>query len=415
MTLARAKKIALENHPSMDSAMERVRQAQEVVTQARAAYLPTLSASAGWDYMEDTQGGSQAVDEIQYTQRLSVTQVLFNGFYRKYSLESAKNRESMSRDDLSESRRLLSWAVAQAFLNLQLALENVKTAASDMTFNQRLESEAIAKQAAGAGSLSDVLNFRTKVNAAKASVLSAQQDRLEASYALAALMGYKDACLPEEMAIASLSNRVGLPDQIQTDGFGPDVDQIEQIQVEQILADRPDLNKAALSVKNVENDIQMVKAAYFPTISLTGSYGTSSGNQWFDTDNMGASVGVSVTFEIFSGGTRQSRLRQSMAEKRELEKDLEEARMTARSNIRTAAGNIEMTSRQLALQTENTELVRTTRDLVEKEYRAGQESLVRLNEAQNELISSLGELSRAKVSLVLALEEFDYYIGENFE
>ncbi len=50
---------------------------------------------------------------------------------------------------------------------------------------------------------------------------------------------------------------------------------------------------------------------------------------------------------------------------------------------------------------------------MEKEYNAGQVSLVRLNEAQNDLVSAMGDLAIARVSMILALEAFDYYTGEN--
>jgi outer membrane protein TolC len=54
---------------------------------------------------------------------------------------------------------------------------------------------------------------------------------------------------------------------------------------------------------------------------------------------------------------------------------------------------------QLILQRENARLVRRNRDLVEKEYAAGQTSLVRLNEAQRDLIQARGRLALARVSL----------------
>ena len=402
LTMARAKKIALKQHPSMASALERITQAREVVTQARADYLPTVSTTAGWDYNENTQNGSGQADETLYTTRLSVTQVLFNGFYRKYSLTSARYLETMSQEDHEDAKRILTWSVAQAYLNLQLARENITIAQSDMNFNQRRELEAAVKEKAGTGSLSDILNFKTKVNAAKLSLLTAQQDVREASRGLSVLMGFEDAHLPKGLTIAPLSEAVDISETVKG------------IEMDHYISQRPDLKKAALSVKNAQTGIRMVKASYYPTISLTGAYGTNAGNSPADTDSMGASLGLNVTFDIFTGGSRQSQLQAALSKKRELEKDLEEAKMTAVSNIKTAEDKIDTTKQQLDLQIENTALVRTTRDLVDKEYSAGQASLVRLNEAQNDLINSLGELSKARVSLILALEEYDYYIGKNF-
>jgi outer membrane protein TolC len=51
------------------------------------------------------------------------------------------------------------------------------------------------------------------------------------------------------------------------------------------------------------------------------------------------------------------------------------------------------------LQRVNADLVRENRDLVEKEYLAGQGSLVRLNEAQRDLSTAQSRLALALVSL----------------
>ena len=67
----------------------------------------------------------------------------------------------------------------------------------------------------------------------------------------------------------------------------------------------------------------------------------------------------------------------------------------------------------LALQTQNTKLVTEVRDLVEKEYRVGQTSLVRLNEAQRDLVEAVAELALARVRLRLAWEELDAATGRN--
>ena len=60
---------------------------------------------------------------------------------------------------------------------------------------------------------------------------------------------------------------------------------------------------------------------------------------------------------------------------------------------------LEGAQKQLWLQRANAVLVEKNRDLVEKEYRAGSTSLVRLNEAQRDLVSAQGQLALARISL----------------
>ncbi len=407
LTLDWAKKIALEHNPTLAAAMERINQARQAVNVAKADYSPTISITAGMDYAEETKNYAEGFDENQYTNQVSATQILFNGFYRKYSNLSAKYNETMSIAAQDDVKRLLSWSVAQAFLNTQLAIENIKIAQADMAFNLEQETEAVAKEKAGIGSYSDVLNFKTKVNSAKSSLLSANQDLNEATHGLAVLLGYENACLPEGMNISELTtDEQALAITLET---GPGLDS----QIKTLVAARPDIKEAFIAVQDAQANIQMAKSSYFPTISLTGAYGTSSGENVYDEDSMGASLGINVSFDIFSGGAKKAQVRQTLAEKREKESDLLAAKNTAVSNIKISIQKIATARQQLGLQTENTRLIKITRDLVQKEFNAGQASLVRLNEAQTDLVTAQGNLSSARVSLILALEEFDYYIGEN--
>ncbi len=406
LTLARSKQIARKNSPTLASVRERVLQAQETIAQARAEYLPTLSLDGSWGYTQDTDASSTSANENSYTHGISATQVLFDGFERKYSLISAEWEERQSFEAQREAENLLVWSVASAYLEVQLTREDIKIAASDMAYNQELAKEAQAKEKAGTGSLSDLLNFKTKVNSARSSLIRAQQAQREAVYVLAALMGYKDSRLPPGMKLASLKNLpVPAPASGKTD-----------LKMEILLENRPDLKQSQHAIQEARAQIQGKKSNFFPTVSLTGSYGVSSVDKSHylnDKDYMGASLGINVSFEIFSGGSTRSKVRQAESKKRELEKSLEEAKIMAQSEIRSAADNITSAREQLGLQEKNASLVEKTRDLVEKEYKAGQQSLVRLNQAQNDLVVTQGDLASARVSLILALEAYDYYTGQN--
>jgi TolC family type I secretion outer membrane protein len=416
ISLAMAKQIALENNPSLAAARERVVQAREAIAQARAAYLPTLSTISAWNYTEKTSDFTSGNNENLYSNKISATQLLFDGFLRKYATLAATYSKKMSLAAQQDAQRLLAWSVAQSFLTIQLARENVKIAESDMAFNQNQEKEALAREKSGTGSLSDLLNFKTRVNTARAFLISSQQDLKESCHGLAALMGYANAQFPESMDIGPLDIQAISPETWDNENHGKEA--YGGNNMDNFLARRPDLIQAEYAVKAAGAQINVAVSGYYPTVALTGSYGLSSGEEFRDmgdTDKMGAAVGVTVNFELFSGGATKSSVREARSAKKELEKNLESSKLTAMSDIKSAADDINTTQRQLALQRENTDLVEKMRDLVEKEYTAGQASLVRLNEVQNDLVGALGDLAIARVSLILALERFDYYAGNNID
>lgn len=405
LTLARAKQTALENSPTLAAARERVAQAITVIEQARADYLPTVSVAASRAYTGETDLNG-VTDEVRYTANVSASLVLFRGFYRKYNMLSAQYNEEMGRAALDETRRSLAWNVSQAFLNAQLALENIRIARSDMDYNRVLEKEAVAKERLGTGSYSDVLNYKTSVNTAKAALIAAEQSYREYLFGLAALMGYEDARLPPDMQIVSLA--------VSSRDAAEQTRKAEEINMASALENRPDIRKNRLAVQDAEARVNRAKSDFFPTVALTGSYGAGSAGNMDDfgySDNLGASLGLEISFDLFTGGARRAAVRNVAAEKRALENDLKDSKITAKKEIGTALAKVDTAVRTLVLQNENTDLMETTRDLVYKEYNAGQASLVRMNEAQNNLVSSRGDLANARISLGLALEELDYYTG----
>ena len=82
-----------------------------------------------------------------------------------------------------------------------------------------------------------------------------------------------------------------------------------------------------------------------------------------------------------------------------LEKNLENLKISVSADVRDSLTQLLSAQEQLRLQRLNAELVQTNRDLVDKEYKAGQASLVRLNESQRELTSTQTRTALALVAL----------------
>lgn len=410
LTLGRAKTIALENSPDLAAAKSRIEQALQAIKQARAGYAPTIAWVSSWDHTGAADSDTLNDDQDRYTNRISATQNLFQGFYRKYNTLSARYREKMSRAALEDAQRILAWSVAQSYFNAQLALEDIRIAQSDIAFNQEQEKEAIARERMKTGSYSDVLNFKTRVNTAKATLIQALQEYRVACFGLAALMGYEDARLPKEMRIPFLA----VPDLSGNDDTG--VSALPELEIAGILDTRPDLEQSRLAVLDADARLKRETSGFYPIVSLTGSYGAGSVEEMdslTDTDHMATSISLEVRFELFDGGATRAAVNSAVAEKRELQHSLAADRITASKEIRSALATVLSAGRKLSLQQENTLLIEITRDLVRKEYEVGQASLVRLNEAQNDLVSAQGALAGAGISLLLALEALDYYTGRN--
>ncbi|MFO7750334.1 MAG: TolC family protein, partial [Desulfobacteraceae bacterium] len=336
-------------------------------------------------------GGFPESDKTQktYSTGLSGQWVVFSGFERKYRTMGARLARKGSRASLEDARRMLVSAIADTYFSAQLALKNREIAEADRKFNREQLKEAEIKKRVGTGSLSDMYNFQIKVNSAETEIESAAYQYKIARAALAALLGISTpmADLPEPAPLSpEKKEEMALPDLA--------------VYTDKALVRRPDIREGELSVERAAADIGAAKAAYWPVVSLSGKVSADrTASAALENDDVAGSVMLGLSYPIFQGGKNRAALYRAVAAKEEAEKNLESLKTDIASEVLQEGSKVISFQKQLRLQRENTRLVNKTRNLVESEYRAGQASLVRLNEAQTELITARGRLALALVNL----------------
>ncbi len=397
--------IALTGNPGLEAAAARVRQAKAQVVQARATYWPRLDANASGARAELSENAyrqnlaavrllnpAATIEDPQdyYNADLTASWTLFDGFERKFSNASARYGEQSSAEALNDARRLLIAAVALSYFSAQLALENIAIAEADEEFNRRQLADAQARRRVGTGALSDVLNFQVRKNQAKTTRIN-QEYRYEiALYGLAALLGLPGSRLPAHVQLVRLSAETN------AERSTPPVDEL----IANAMDHRPDIRQAQWRIKQTEAQVKIAQSDYYPTVLVAGSVdGERTGDPEFGRDDFGNRVQVGLAYNLFAGGYTRAKIREARQRKVELQKRLEELILSATSDIRSSVALVVTARTQVTLQLENVDLVQRTRDLVEKEYNAGQGSLVRLNEAQKDLTTARSNLVLALVGL----------------
>jgi len=456
LDLRAAQQIALEKNPNLFAAAARVEQAQARVRQARSLYFPQLDAefSAAHTHLPsntvnaakdqalfspltsslrasipqalfDTgQGGGiegalfsslagfysglqarGSIDESveSYQASLTASYILFDGFSRRFTNAMARFGREESEAAHREAVRLVLDAIAQSYYGVQLARENASIARADESFNERLLKEARLRKERGTGSKSDVLNFEVALRAAQSVRIQSEGQEQVARIALAALMGLPEAKLGDEIAIAPLPDEV--PEDLQT----PDVEE----KIVQAMTARPDVQQGEFQVSRIEAQLGERRSAYYPQVRTFASQSASaSDNARFEQEDFGATVGLNVSYGLFAGGRNRATVAEARHQLEEAEYLLEALRLGAAQDIRQSGIVLQTAQESLALQRTTAEFVNTNRDLVEKEYEAGQGSLARLNQAQRDLVEAEARLALARVALYSAWHALQTATGE---
>ena len=405
LDLKTAQRFAVADNPSVQATEIRINQAMERIAQARSTYWPRLDANASvsriWmpenDYQENLDSArifdpGATIDDPQdrYRAGLTATWLLFDGFERLYKLRQTQNVKEQMISAWDDARRLLLSSVAASFLTAELARENINIAIADESFFKSLLEEAINRRKIGTGSLSDELSFEVQVNAAISDRIRAEGVFRATLHSLAALLGLADASLPVHVKLAPLEK--ASPQEMQI----PDTEQL----IVYALEHRPEIHQSRLAIQNASLEKKMANSKYAPTINLTASVsGDRQDDTRFESDDFGNTIGLNMTFNLFSGGLYRAQYREAVQKEMETRKRMESLKTNITAEIRATAQNVITFQTQLRLQQSNARLVQENRDLVEKEYKAGQVSLVRLNESQRELTSTQTRSALALVAL----------------
>jgi len=174
--------------------------------------------------------------------------------------DAAQWEARASEEDLQNTALSLVGATAKLYWQKAYLNQRIELAQQSIRYTERVLDLAQKKYAAGAVSSLDVFEAQQSLVSQQASLSQLQQQRVEADSSLAILLDGPPG--------PSFVDPARLPDQ--------DVPQVDADLPANLLARRPDLHAAELRLRSTLATGDATRLAYYPSLSLTGSLGTSS-------------------------------------------------------------------------------------------------------------------------------------------
>lgn len=409
--LEQAKQIARQNNPSYLAAKYSMASASARFYQSLSAYLPTVTAGYSMYEYKDTpasQGGSGSSSR-RYTRKtdyLNGSWLVFDGLIRTMNMLARKHEESEYEALYRDSLRILMQSVRVAYNNVLLSKDKIRIAKADEVFNKQLYEETKIKYEAGAVPLTDLLNFEIRMHNASSEVIAQEYNFFTARSILAELMGLTNGILPEDI-FPKLKP--------QNEQFSIDVN----VYLDTALQSRPDLKSYREAMEAAKYRVAARWGAFLPTVYANMSFGHSrsdndtSGRWHFRTGakDQSFNYGFDAEWVLFNGGRRIFELREAQANLAVGKQNLAEQWISVVAEVRQTYADRVRRAQQMAIYEKNLSLVQKTRDLVEEEYKAGNASITRLNEAQRDLVVADTNLSTSIVDLENAKANLDAAIG----
>jgi outer membrane protein TolC len=391
LSLADAWRMALRDNPSQEAAAARLEQAEARWRQTRAAYQPSLGVSASGTrvgYSNAAQDQNPTLDDSAelYDADLEAGFLLWDGGTRSSRSLSARAGADAAAASLDDTRLDLLASVGRAYTSAQLARENLRIARADAEFQNRQLDDVKRREAAGVASRADRLNFDIRRLSAESSAVQAQANFSAAMSALTALLGLEVSdALPPPADFDPAAAANDAPAFPEAWAFAS--------------AQLPSLIQAEEQRKAAEAAIGIIRGEYRPNLSLFGGLNASrSEDPAFDGDDLGNRVGLQISMALWDGGSRSARISEAEASLREAIAGSRQVLLQAQAVLERAINDYNASVEADRLTSDSLTLSRENRDLVEAAYRAGQESLLRLNEAQRDYTTAEARAALARLT-----------------
>jgi len=370
--------------------------ARALVREQRASLFPSVSLDGSF-----TRNDSGDGEGSQYQTRSGITnsyqasigaswEVDVWGRIRR-NVEAAGAAAQTSAADLASARLSAQGELVTNYLALRESDAEMSLLQSTVEAYQRALQIAQNRYNVGVAPKSDVLSAQTQLYSAQADLEGMVQQRQQLEHAIATLVGVT----PAELSIAPADWNSVVP-------------QVPLGLPSTLLERRPDIASAERAVAQANANIGVARAAYFPTLTLSSSYGSAAStiSSLLDASTMAWSVGASAAQTLFDFGARKAAVRQSEAQHRQTVAAYRQAVLAAFQDVEDQLTAARVLERQHGFRRQASDVADENEQLILNQYRAGQVSYSEVVTAQASALSarrSLVQLEGDRQTTAVAL------------
>jgi len=355
------------------------RNAMALVQTSRAAYSPTLDATASATRSRSGSSSSNSSSSNNAGVRNSYSFALNASWEAdvwgrvRRDVEASQASAQASAADLAATRLSAQAQLAQNYLQLRVLDAQQKLLEETVEAYQRSYQLTKNQYAVGMVAKSDVIQAQSQLNSAQASALDNGVSRAQIEHAIALLVGKT----PSTFTLPKAPLEATAPP-------------IPQGLPSMLLERRPDVAAAERRVAAANAKIGVAKAAYFPslTLSASGGYQSSSFADWFSLPGRVWSLGPQLAQSIFDGGLRRAATDQAIASYDGTVAEYKQAVLTAFQEVEDNLAALRILEQEAAVQNEALLAARQAVLLVTNQYKAGTVSYVNVITAQATALSA---------------------------
>jgi NodT family efflux transporter outer membrane factor (OMF) lipoprotein len=356
-----APQVAVSNQ-NVAAAAAAVEESRAAVREQRAAFFPSLSLNAGatrsgtgGHATSSASAGSSNGTRFSLGLGASWEPDLWGRIANTVSAATATAQASEA--DLANATLSAQTTFVIDYLSVREADAEIVTLQTTIAGYERALQITRNRYNAAIAQKSDVLQAQTTLANAQADLAQLQQQRAQLFHAMAVLAGQPPATFQ-------------LP---AGDWHSTAVPAVPVAVPSELLQRRPDIAAAERRVAAANASIGVARAAYFPSLTLSGSanQGATHLGDLFNASSFAWSLGVSLAETIFDGGARTARVDQARASWKQAVAQYRQTVLTAFSAVEDQLSAATSLEQQQALRQIASQAADQTEQEMQNRYKAG--------------------------------------------
>jgi outer membrane protein len=340
LSLKECIEIALENSPLIKIAEGGVLKSKLDVGDARAGFLPDVSLSGGY-YINETYNTLEW-NENHYNLSMSTSMQPFTSGRTYLDMERADANLVSSREGYRLTEMNLVMEVISRYYNLLKSSQILEL--GNRTLKQKQNQLDFSKAQFGLGMVprADTLKARATLEGARVDLHEANGELLIRKAELNEVMGLK------------LDSVISIQDVELKEPNIPDFDSVLTV----AYSFRPDIKQQESAISAAKYNMMIAWINRMPTLTLTGGYNVYAEKFAFEglpfnrtnlDDNSDWSVGLTLSFPIFDGGTKSRNIRRANIDLNNARLGYENLKRQTELEVKSAHISLENASKKIGL------------------------------------------------------------------
>jgi multidrug efflux system outer membrane protein len=375
---------AVRDNPGVKASAQRLLQAQAQLGTLRASQAPSVNVGVGVSNSRTSSNTSQgialghrAISGNNYSAGVSMSYELDIWGRVERIVEAADAQALAAQDDRDNVVNLLSTQLATTYY--QLRGMDAEMAILNDALASRRETEQLvqARFDAGLSNELDISRARIERANAQADLKEVQRQRNTLEHALAVLVGVS----PSTPLVPASANAAVLP-------LPP---AIPVGLPASLLSQRPDLAGSVALLRAANAQVGVAEGAFYPSLSLTGSYGYASENlrELAKGGSRQFSFGpLALSLPLFDGGRNKANLALAKARYDEALANHEGKLLSALREVEDALSDVQQRAEQGEVQVQSQQAARRAYEVARARYERGVSTYLDVTDAQRSALAA---------------------------